>query len=176
MSASARSTEDNSLGDEDDFEGFYPNTLDELGNPRAEDNQAIEQQTENNPSLENSVPEPVSEDIDDSSENAVMNTQAHNVRPQRERRPPQVLTYYGPGRSYDLRAGDVASISSASHPLPQQEIPYQNYVNSYMGSNPVPMFMDPNQMYLRPNPMTFNFRPSFTYPVLRFPVQYQQAF
>ena len=176
LSASARSTEDNSLDDEDDFEGFYPNTLDELGNPRAEDNQAIEQQTENNPSLENSVPEPVSEDIDDSSENADTNTQAHNVRPQRERRPPQVLTYYGPGRSYDLRAGDVASISSASHPLSQQEIRYQNYVNSYMGSNPVPMFMDPNQMYFRPNPMTFNFRPSFTYPVLRFPVQYQQAF
>ena len=122
------------------------------------------------------MPEPVSEDIDDSSENAVMNKQAQNVRPQRERRPPQVLTYYGPGRSYDLRAGDVASISSASHPLPQQEIRYQNYVNSYMGSNPVPMFMDPNQMYFRPNLMTFNFRPSFTYPVLRFPVQYQQAF
>ena len=42
------------------------------------------------------MPEPVSEDIDNSSENTDTNTQAHNVRLQRERRPPQVLTYMDP--------------------------------------------------------------------------------
>ena len=175
-SASARSTEESTLDDVDDFEGFYPNTLNELGNSREEPNQAVEQQTENDSTLESSEPEPVSENSDNLSENGDMNTQAHNGRPQRERRPPQVLTYYGPGRSFDVRAGDISSISSTSQLLPGQAINCQNYVNGYTGRNPIPMFVDPNQMHFRPNPTIFNFRPSFTYPVLRFPVQYQQCF
>ena len=54
--ASAASTEDSSRDDADYFEGFYPNSLNELGNSREETNQAIEQQTENDPTLESSEP------------------------------------------------------------------------------------------------------------------------
>lgn len=148
---------------EGDFEGFHPNLLNQLTNPSEENTGTLEERTDS---------EPVGEIRDSVFETSDENTEVHNERPQRERRPPQFLNYYGHGQSFDSCAGDISSINITSQRLPGERLNYYSYPNAYTGPHQTPLFVD--QAYFRANPINFNFSPPFMYPIL--PVQYQHCF
>ena len=124
--------EEDSADESDSFEGFYPNDLRRSNESRevADDAPRFDLEPEH-------LEQESFEGTEDSTENSDQGIEEPTRCPQRNRRPPQMLTYYGPGQSVERPVGNISLIYT-SHLRPNPIIcgllyayPVQTYPVQY---------------------------------------------